>query len=105
VFDRGSLEEPAQVSNECADRKDRRYDNVIELTGSECPKGRQQCYRPAEGSKDTRVGASAKGGGLVWEHEEEKEDARWGSYEVMHSGRARASSAAPISRRRCVRFL
>ena len=77
MFDRGSLEEPAPVSNERANGTARRYD--IGLTGSECPKGRQQCYRPAEGSKDTLVGGGAKGErGLVWEHEEEKEDARWG---------------------------
>jgi hypothetical protein len=79
VFERESLEEPAQVQVS---------DESANGTHCECrthqirvSQGPAVCYRPADGSRDTWVGADGvrRGErGSVWEDEEEKEDARWG---------------------------
>lgn len=97
VFDGGSLGEPAQVKSVRSAHTGSIAD--AELTSFECSKGWRHATDGRQRRKERR-------GSLVWEHEGERKKTRGGaSYEVMHTGRARASRAAPISQRRCVRFL
>ena len=81
--------------------------------GTSCRSGRETHYlRVSQKAGDRlttsgRLQAHAREGGFgVRKGGREKEDARWGVLmKLCTAGRARASSAAPISRRRCARFL
>ena len=98
------LEEPVQVRS--VTRAPRRMIADAGLTGFESSKGWQRVASQLTDPKHTLagVGVRREKRASVWNVKKREKTRGGASYEVMQNRGARASDAAPISRRRCVCF-